>query len=335
MIKGGNSINRYRVFFYFFMVAKALTFYLKVRRWKKDHIISNQLVLCHVTSTRTCTSTHNLVSTQVNMFNLEEERTSKWFSFTNTTCMHRIFTFAWDRENSWNHILNKNFLIEGITLKKSRNKVFVRGFSHENLMRLSWAFNAREKMRFSPVKKLMRKSHENVIFSWESHENLTRFLWAFSSHEKNEILMSKIPHERFSWELENSHENVIFSWESHEILMRIQKLMRIFVRDSFSFVVFPLFPTVMAYVMYFLTRQANTHTHTDTHTHTHTHTHSHTHTHTHTHTQHTHTYMRTYTHPYTQVTELGSRALVWQPQVAFNAITAKTLSTWRSTARLC
>ena len=87
----------------------------------------------------------------------------------------------------------------------------------------NWAFG-------SPVKKLMRKSHENVIFSWESHENLTRFLWAFSSREKNEILMSKKARERFSWEFENSHGNVIFSWETHEILMRIQKLVRIFVR---------------------------------------------------------------------------------------------------------
>ena len=86
MIKGGNSINRYRVG--------------SLPRYKY---------------TRTCTRTHNLVSTQVNMFTLEEERTSKWFSFTNTTCMHRsIFAFAWDRENSWNHILNKNFVIEGI-----------------------------------------------------------------------------------------------------------------------------------------------------------------------------------------------------------------------------
>ena len=102
-------------------------------------------------------------------------------------------------------------------------------------MRISWDSHELStlvrKMRFSPVKKLMRKSQENVSFSWESHENLTRFLWAFSSHEKNKILMSKKPRERFSWELENSHENVIFSWESHEILMRIQKLMRILVRD--------------------------------------------------------------------------------------------------------
>ena len=47
-----------------------------------------------------------------------------------------------------------------------------------------------------------------------------RFSWA------------KKPRERFSWELENSYENVIFLWESHEILMRIQKLMRIFVRAN-------------------------------------------------------------------------------------------------------
>ena len=171
------------------------------------------------------------------MFSLEEERTSKWFSFTNTTCMHRIFTFAWDRENSWNHILNKNFSPDrgNYTIQsweKAETKFSWEGF----LMRISWDSHELStlvrKMRFSPVKKLMRKSHENVIFSWESHENLTRFLWAFSSHEKNEILMSKKPRERFSWELENSHENVIFSWESHEILMRIQKLMRISVRDG-------------------------------------------------------------------------------------------------------
>ena len=116
--------------------------------------------------------------------------------------------------------------------EKAETKFSWEGF----LMRISWDSHELStlvrKMIFSPVKKLMRKSHENVIFSWESHENLTRFLWAFSSHEKNEILMSKKPRERFSWDLENSHENVIFSWESHEILMRIQKLMRIFVRVS-------------------------------------------------------------------------------------------------------
>ena len=150
------------------------------------------------------------------------------------------FTFAWDQENSWNHILNKNLLIEGITRyihEKKQKQSFREVFSwesHETLMsfRRLW-----ENMRFSPGKKLMRNSHENVIFSWKSHENLTRFLWVFSSREKNEILMSKKARERFSWELENSHENVIFSWESREILTRIQKLVRIFERvDPFCLI---------------------------------------------------------------------------------------------------
>ena len=185
MIKDGNSINHYGVG--------------SLPRYKY-----------------TSTSMHNLVSTPVNMFRLEEERTSKWFTFTNTTCMHRIFTFAWDRENSWNHILNKNLLIEGITRyihEKKQKQSFREVFSwesHETLMsfRRSW-----EKMRFSPVKN-SRNSHENVIFSWKSHDNLTRFLWVFSSREKNEILVSKKGRERFSWELENSHENLVrFSWE--------------------------------------------------------------------------------------------------------------------------
>ena len=140
------------------------------------------------------------------MFSLEEERTSKWFSFTNTTCMHRIFTFGWDRENSWNHILNKYFLIEGIhdtVMRKSRNKVFVRGFSHENLMRLSRAFNAREKNEILTSK----KAHEKI--SWECHF-LMRISW-----ESHEILMSF----QFSWEKWDSHEQKT-SWE---ILMRIGK----------------------------------------------------------------------------------------------------------------
>ena len=155
---------------------------------------------------------HNLVSTPVNMFSLEEERTSKWFSFTNTTCMHRIFTSAWDQENSWNHILNKNLLIEGITryiLKKKqkqsfREKVFS-WESHETLMsfRHSW-----EKMRFSPVKKVMRIQQQSS--SWECHF-LMKISW-----ESHEILMSF----QFSWEKWDSHEQKS-SWE---ILMRIGKL---------------------------------------------------------------------------------------------------------------
>ena len=117
-----------------------------IASWSKavTRSIVTELVLCHVTSTRTCTRTHNLVSTQVNMFSLEEERTSKWFSFTNTTCVHRsIFAFAWDRENSWNHILNKNFLIEAITR-----------YSHE---------------------KKQKQSFRERVFSWESHETLMSF----------------------------------------------------------------------------------------------------------------------------------------------------------------
>ena len=138
---------------------------------------------------------HNLVSTPVNMFSLEEERTSKWFSFTNTTCMHRIFTSAWDRENSWNHILNKNLLIEGITRyihekkqKQSfREKVFSRE-SHETLMsfRHSW-----EKMRFSRVK-------SSWEFSWECHFHIWKnscvcyvVTGTFSSWETYILYMNK------------------------------------------------------------------------------------------------------------------------------------------------
>ena len=60
-----------------------------IASWSKavTRSIVKELVLCHVTSTRTCTSMHYLISTQVNMFSLEEERNSKWFSFTNTTCI--------------------------------------------------------------------------------------------------------------------------------------------------------------------------------------------------------------------------------------------------------
>ena len=99
-------------------------------------------------------------------------------------------------------------------MRKSRNKVFVRGFSHENLMRLSWAFNAREKNEILTSK----KAHEKI--SWECHF-LMRISW-----ESHEILMSF----QFSWEKWDSHEQKTsweillrigkFSWECH-FLMRI------------------------------------------------------------------------------------------------------------------
>ena len=99
-------------------------------------------------------------------------------------------------------------------MRKSRNKVFMRGFSHENLMRLSWAFNAREKNEIFTSE----KAHEKI--SWECHF-LMRISW-----ESHEILMSF----QFSWEKWDSHEQKTsweilmrfgkFSWECH-FLMRI------------------------------------------------------------------------------------------------------------------
>ena len=50
------------------------------------------------------------------------------------------------------------------------------------------------------------------------------------SHELS-ILMREMRFSRVKKLLRNSHENVIFSLESRGNLMRIQKLMRIFVRD--------------------------------------------------------------------------------------------------------
>ena len=120
-----------------------------------------------------------------------------------------VFTFAWDRENSWNHILNKNLLIEGITRyshrKKQETKFSWEGFlmrfswdsleilmrmpfSHENLMRIPRDFYEISvlvrKMRFSWAKKLVRDSHENwkiLIRMSFSHENLMRFSWEFKN----------------------------------------------------------------------------------------------------------------------------------------------------------
>ena len=99
-------------------------------------------------------------------------------------------------------------------MRKSRNKIFVRGFSHENLMRLSWAFNAREKNEILTSK----NAHEKI--SWECHF-LMRISW-----ESHEILMSF----QFSWEKWDSQEQKTswqilmrigkFSWECH-FLMRI------------------------------------------------------------------------------------------------------------------
>ena len=147
--------------------------------------------------------------------------------------------------NSWNHILNKNLLIEGITRyihEKKQKQSFREVFSwesHENLMRLSWFRRSWEKNEILTSDKAHEKfsweCHFLMKISWESHEILMSFQFSWEIWDSHE--------QKSSWEIltriGNSHENVIFSWESREILMRIQKLLRIFERvDPFWLIFF-------------------------------------------------------------------------------------------------